>query len=186
MRSTGGAAAAGRSSDVCSPRPPDDPEARAGGVAPPCTSGPGFLTIGYEGRTPDGFLGVLRDAGVTLLCDVRNNPWSRKPGFSKRTLAQACAAAGIRYEHLPELGIPQEQRQGLTTPAEHATLFTTYEADTIPRQGAALARIARWVLEENQRVALLCLERLPQDCHRHCIADALTQRFGPALAPVHL
>jgi uncharacterized protein (DUF488 family) len=55
---------------------------------------PDLATIGYEGCTIDGVLGVLRDAGTKLLIDVRAVPQSRKPGFSKRQLAAAQAALG--------------------------------------------------------------------------------------------
>ena len=59
-------------------------------------------TIGYEGRTLEGYLNKLLRSSVTLLCDVRRNAFSRKYGFSKTTLAGACDGVGIRYEHLPE------------------------------------------------------------------------------------
>ena len=62
-----------------------------------------LLTIGYEGRTLESYLNTLLLEGVTLLCDVRRNAISRKYGFSKNTLARACAGVGIRYEHLPEM-----------------------------------------------------------------------------------
>src|SRR5262249_34427565 len=84
-------------------------------------------TIGYEGRTLEGYLNELLRAGVTLLCDVRRNPISRKFGFSKGTLAKGCEGVGLRYQHLPELGIASEQRQNLTTQADYDALFADYE-----------------------------------------------------------
>ena len=62
-------------------------------------------TIGYERRTLESYLNVLIQSSVTLLCEVRRKAISRKYGFSKNTLARACDGVGIRYEHLPELGI---------------------------------------------------------------------------------
>jgi len=73
-------------------------------AAKPTRQPAGLLTIGYEGRSLESYLNELLRAGVTLLCDVRGNPFSRKYGFSKSTLSKACEAVGIRYEHLPELG----------------------------------------------------------------------------------
>ncbi len=134
------------------------------------TAGPLF-TIGYEGRTQDEYLALLREAGVTLLADVRRNPISRKKGFSKSTLAQG-AAVGIRYEHLPELGIASEKRKNLATQADVAALFAEYERDWLPMQGPALAKLRAW-LDAGERVALTCFERVPGDCHRHCVAEAL-------------
>lgn len=134
-----------------------------------------LYTIGYEGRTQDEYLALLVDAGVTLLADVRRNPISRKKGFSKSTLGQGCAAVGIRYEHLPELGIASEKRKNLPTQAAVDALFAEYTREWLPTQGGALAKLQAW-LDAGQRVALTCFERAPGDCHRHCVVEALGVR----------
>ena len=134
---------------------------------------PALFTIGYELKKPEEYLEQLREAGVTILCDVRANPRSRKPGFSKKALAAACERAGIRYEHLPELGIPTDQRRDVKTPAEKKRLFTWYARTVLPKQKPAVQRIASWVRNDHERVALTCFERDACECHRHCIADLL-------------
>jgi hypothetical protein len=88
-----------------------------------------LLTIGYEGRSLAEYLGLLREAGCTLLCDVRRNAFSHKRGFSKRALADGCAGAGIRYEHRPGLGIASADRRGADTPAGVAALFARYRQE---------------------------------------------------------
>lgn len=154
-------------------------------AARPAEGKPGVCTIGYEGRNLEGYLNLLIAAGVTLLCDVRRNPLSRKYGFSKSTLTKVCEGVGIRYEHLPELGIASEARRELETQADYDVLFDTYEREDLPRRGDALDRIRHWVNQGN-RVALTCFERLPQQCHRHCVAEALEGKFGRVFAPEHL
>ena len=57
-------------------------------AARPAVKAPGVSTIGYEGRTLENYLNELLRSGVTVLCDVRRNPISRKYGFSKNTLAK--------------------------------------------------------------------------------------------------
>ena len=42
---------------------------------------------------------------VTILCDVRKIPISRKFGFSKHKLKHILDTVGIKYVHLPDLGI---------------------------------------------------------------------------------
>lgn len=160
-------------------------EAAQGAIqaARPPANRPGLCTIGYEGRTLENYLNRLLQNGVTLLCDVRRNPLSRKYGFSKTTLSKACVGVGIRYEHLPELGIASEERRELNTQADYDALFAEYERRSLPQQGAALAKIRSWV-EAGERVALTCFEKLPQQCHRHCVAEALEQLFGKGA--VHL
>jgi uncharacterized protein (DUF488 family) len=91
-----------------------------------------LLTIGYEGRSLAEYLGLLREAGCTLLCDVRRNAFSHKRGFSKRALADGCAGAGIRYEHRPALGIASADRRGADTPAGVAALFARYRQELLP------------------------------------------------------
>jgi hypothetical protein len=148
-------------------------------------SAPGVLTIGYEGHTLESYLNVLLRSGVTVLCDVRRNPISRKYGFSKATLSRGCEGVGIRYEHVPELGIASEKRQGLESQEDYDALFGEYERRSLPKQTKALARIAGWV-RAGERVALTCYEHLPQQCHRRCVAEALEQRLGRDCAATHL
>lgn len=145
----------------------------------------GLATIGYEGRSLESYLNELLRDGVTVLCDVRRNPLSRKYGFSKGTLSKACDGVGIRYEHLPELGIASDERRNLETQADYDALFVHYERQDLPKQGAALAKIRGWI-KEGERVALTCYEAQPCQCHRHCVAEALEQMSGAKLSAHHL
>lgn len=163
----------------------DDAALIAIAEARPAEHKPGVRTIGYEGRTLEAYLNRLLQAGVTLLCDVRRNPFSRKYGFSKSTLRKGCEGIGIRYEHLPELGIASEERQGLETQADYNALFAIYSREKLPKQTSTLERIRNWV-NAGHRVALTCFELLPQQCHRHCVADELVRRWGESLTPQHL
>lgn len=142
-------------------------------------------TVGYEGRTLESYLNMLLQAGVTLLCDVRRNPISRKYGFAKSTLSNACNGVGIRYEHLPELGISSERRQGLETQEAYDALFEEYRLVSLPSQTEALNLIQSWIAG-GERVALTCFERLPHQCHRHCVSDALQAMFDSHLEVGHL
>lgn len=165
---------------------PLDPETRARIRAANPGRGPsGLVTIGYEGRSLEGYLNALLRDGVTLLCDVRRNPLSRKYGFSKGTLSRACEGVGLRYVHLPELGIASEQRQGLHTPTDYEALFGWYEREILPGQRAALEKIRNWVAA-GERVAITCFERRPEQCHRRCVAAALERLGGPGGRARHI
>jgi hypothetical protein len=148
-------------------------------------TGPALSTIGYEGHTLESYLTILLESGVTILCDVRRNPISRKYGFSKNTLARGCDGVGIRYEHLPELGIASEQRRSLETQADYDALFADYERTWLPKQKPALKKIQGWI-DEGERVTLTCYEHQPNQCHRHCVAEALDSRAGKDLTARHL
>ena len=62
------------------------------------------------------------------------------------------------------------------------------EPESMPEQSpmiAALDKIQGWVAA-GARVALTCFERLPQQCHRHCVAEALEHMSGAKLRAHHL
>jgi len=146
---------------------------------------PRVYTIGYEGRSLEGYLNMLLRAGVHVLCDVRRNAMSRKYGFSKKTLAQACEGVGIAYQHIAELGIASEERQALQTADEYQQLFRRYEQEYLPRLAAYVKRIAA-MIAGGRGVALTCYERDAGMCHRHYVAEAVCRALRPRMEPVHL
>jgi uncharacterized protein (DUF488 family) len=143
-----------------------------------------LLTIGYEGLSLEAYLNRLLSSGVTLLCDVRRNPLSRKYGFSKKTLSNGCHGVGIRYEHLPELGVPSAERQNLEAQADYDALFQRYRTEVLPMQGSVIDTIVGWV-SAGETVALTCYEHAPHQCHRHCVAAAVV-RVAPTIVANHL
>jgi hypothetical protein len=146
---------------------------------------PGLATIGYEGRSLEGFLNTLLNHGVTMLCDVRRNPLSRKFGFSKKILASGCSAVGIDYKHMPELGIASSQRSHLADQADYDALFHHYRDQQLPSQVPSLTNIKQWI-NSGERVALTCYEADVNQCHRGCVAQALAADSCSSLIPQHL
>lgn len=132
----------------------------------------GLFTIGYEGRSLERYLNVLIQQNIKVLCDVRKNSLSRKYGFAKKTLQNACEAVNIKYIHLPELGIVSEKRQNLNNQSDYDNLFADYEKVTLPNQNKAIAFIQSLV-KTYSRVALTCYEASPQQCHRTRVANAV-------------
>ena len=118
-----------------------------------------FISVGYQGRSVDELIDVLRGSGVELLVDVRLNPISRKPGLSKNPLSQALAEAGIGYRHERALGNPRDNRDPFDR--------ERYEAYLRENGSAVLAEIID--LASLVRIALLCYERQHLDCHRSAI-----------------
>lgn len=147
--------------------------------------GAALLTLGYEGHSLESYLDTLLRAGTTILCDVRRNPLSRKYGFSKSTLREGCGWVGIRYEHLPELGIASDRRRMLETQSDYDALFADYEREDLPHQGEAIGRISTW-FRAGERVTLTCYEHLPHQCHRHCVAEAVERELAKTGATSHL
>ncbi|MCY3951101.1 MAG: DUF488 domain-containing protein [bacterium] len=127
-----------------------------------------IVSVGYQGRSVDELIDVLRAGAVKLLVDVRLNPISRKAGFSKNPLSQALAEAGIRYRHERSLGNPRDNRDPFDR--------ERYEAYLVANGSEVLAEIME--LARSTRIALLCYERQHRDCHRSCILDVAAQQHA--------
>lgn len=128
-----------------------------------------LTTIGYERRERDELVDLLVDAGVEVLVDVRATPRSRKPGLSKRRLAQALEQAGIDYVHEPWLGVPREHREAFR--AGDPETVAAYRRRLTSDGSEAVARVAGLAAERD--VALLCYERDEERCHRRLVAEAV-------------
>jgi uncharacterized protein (DUF488 family) len=131
-----------------------------------------LFTIGYEGKSLELYLNHLIINDVKVLCDVRKNPLSMKWGFSKSLLKDACEKVGIKYVHIPQLGIESEERQDLKTYSSYQALFETYEKTTLISNHSCLLSIIE-ILQEHRRVALTCFEKDVRMCHRGIVAKHL-------------
>lgn len=127
-------------------------------------------TIGYEGATMEDFLGALTRAGVEQVIDVRALPLSRRPGFSKTSLAASLKEAGIGYVHLKALGTPKAGRDAAKK-GDRVTLEAVYDGQLELPEAQAQAAMMRELANE-KRSALLCYERDPTTCHRTLLLDA--------------
>ena len=153
--------------------------------AQPNTSRGTLLTIGYEGRSLENYINCLLMVGVTLLCDVRRNALSRKYGFAKPTLSNACEGVGIRYEHLPQLGISTDRRRTLRTSADYLRLFAEYKVHDLRQQRETVAEAVRWV-RSGESVALTCYEKDSKKCHRRTVAATIRYQSGMRSSVNHL
>ena len=89
--------------------------ARTGVFSAPLFETHGVVGVGYEGSTIDGFLTKVKEEQVSLLVDVRLDPVSRKPGFSKEKPAANLKSVGVSYVHAPALGNPEGNRPGFAS-----------------------------------------------------------------------
>ena len=135
-----------------------------------------LFTIGYEGKSIEDFVNKIIQNDVRILCDVRKNPISRKFGFSKTKIKHILEEIGIKYTHIPELGIETEKRANLDTTKDYQNLFQEYEL-TLPKRKKYLDDIYSF-LYNNKRVALMCYEKEAEMCHRHVIRDYITSTYN--------
>ncbi len=131
-----------------------------------------LFTIGYEGKSLEQFLNALIQQNIRVLCDVRKNPLSRKYGFAKRTLQNACESVNIGYLHLPELGIVSEKRKNLKNQNDYDLLFLEYE-NTVLAEEKKTIRFLDKLVTKYARIAFTCYEASPKQCHRTRVANAV-------------
>jgi uncharacterized protein (DUF488 family) len=137
-----------------------------------------LYTLGYEGLDVAAFIACLKRAAVRQVVDVRENPFSRKPGFSKTALAGALLAEGIEYVHAVELGCPREIRERHKRDRD----WGRYEAafrEYLGSQGAAVASVAR--LAREKAICLVCFEADFNRCHRSLVGEAAVALGAPVL-----
>jgi hypothetical protein len=128
-----------------------------------------LFTIGYEGSTFEGYINQLIRNNVMVLCDVRNNPLSRKFGFSKGMLSTVLPKLGIQYVHIPELGIISAKRQSLEAEADYEMLFNDYKR-ALPAKQTYINKMIE-LLHQHKRLALTCFEKNPRFCHRSVLSQ---------------
>ena len=119
------------------------------------------LTIGHSNHPLEVFLGLLARHRVTALADVRSAPYSRfNPHFNREPLAATLETRGIRYVYLGrELGGRSDHRSCY----ENGRIRYDRLART-DRFREGLGRVMHGVARH--RIALMCAEKEPLDCHR--------------------
>ncbi len=130
------------------------------------------FTIGHSTHTIDEFVALLRRHRVTAVADVRAAPYSRfNPQFRRDSLADSLDALGLEYVFLGrELGGRSAD------PAHYRGGRIAYDrVRGTERFCRGVERVVRGA--GRRRIALMCAEKEPLDCHRTLlVAPALEAR----------
>jgi uncharacterized protein (DUF488 family) len=138
--------------------------------------GPCFFTIGHSTRSIDEFSGLLHEAEIRLVVDVRTVPRSRtNPQFNADSFSEALQALRIGYEHIAALGglrkrspeIPDSLNAFWKNRSFHN--YADYATTGSFRSGLAELR----GLGHERPCAIMCAEAVWWRCHRRIIADHL-------------
>ena len=130
-----------------------------------------FYTIGYGGRDPKEFMGLLGLHGIRAVADVRIRPDRASMGAYTRAktinkgIERLLAGQGIEYRPILELGNLFFDLEDWRTP--YRELFRS--------SGDLL--VAR-LLDLPAPFCLLCAEKRVAECHRQTIAEHLVTTRG--------
>ncbi len=141
-----------------------------------------LFTLGYEGTNQQRFLQALKSRDISTLIDVRARPLSRKPGFSKSSLAVGCVTVGIHYEHWSVFGCPKPIMDQYRSDGNWIAYVRKFSRH-LPLISDAIEELASRALQEP--ICLVCFEQDPFFCHRSILADAAVKTC-PRLEVVHL
>lgn len=133
-----------------------------------------FFTFGYSGRKTGALLDALVNAGVRTLVDVRQHAVSMyRPDLSKVNLARLVEGRGLRYLHIPELGVPRDIRAKAIDTGSRDVIWEWYDEHVVPQY---VGKNLHWFLNAIEHpVALMCAEINPEECHRHRLFVALEE-----------
>lgn len=131
-----------------------------------------IYTIGYGNRSIEEFIKLLQQYEIQYLVDVRSHPYSRfNPDFSKAVLEKRLRQSGIGYMFM---GGTLGGRPNDDTCYENGKV--KYEkVNEKPFYQESIKRL-QIAFEKQFRVALMCSEMKPQECHRaKLIGNTLVQ-----------
>ena len=140
-----------------------------------------IFTIGYEGLNIDAFVSLLAEHGVDTLVDVRELPLSRKPGFSKKALANVLNSSGREYVHMVGLGCPKPIRDRYREDGDWKR-YTKGFMKYLKTQDDTIAELSTLAVSKN--CALLCYEADSNFCHRSMVADAVKEYCGARITHI--
>lgn len=143
-----------------------------------------IYTLGYEGLKLHDYIEILVSAGVGIVLDVRENPWSQRPDFIRWNMEPALASAGIGYVHVKSAGNPSHIRKSSSSVEECLVRYREHLAANDACLGELYSYV-RLATERGRPACLTCYERLPKNCHRLALVEGLI-RLDPSTEPTHL
>ena len=138
-----------------------------------------IYTVGHSNHSIERFLDILQAADVTAIADVRSQPFSRyNPQFNRGSLKEALRARGIAYVFVgKELGARSEDQSCY----ERGQVQYGRLAKTALFKAGLDRLIAR---AHKYRIALMCAEKEPLDCHRTFLVGKALKDCGVNVAHI--
>jgi len=139
-----------------------------------------LFSVGHSNKTIDHFVDLLRAQAVDVVIDVRSHPYSRfAPHFNREPLKETLARSGMRYGFLGrELG---GRPAGDEYYDDEGHVLYGRVAQT-PLFLSGIDRLESGL--EQFRLAMMCSEEDPTDCHRRLLVARVLEECG--IAVVHL
>src|ERR1017187_1403336 len=131
------------------------------------------FTIGHSNQEFAKFVELLKQHSIQAVADVRSSPYSQyNPQFNREPLQRALQEHGISYVFLgDELGARRAERECHVNDRADYTLIAR-----TPAFNSGIDRVIRGAAK--MRIALMCSEKEPLDCHRSPLVSPHLRRRG--------
>lgn len=137
-------------------------------------------TIGHSTHPLDQLLDLLASERIEFLVDVRSYPYSRfAPHFNREELTESLNARAVRYLFMGEELGGRPSKPEHYDPEGHALYG---EMAREPSFEAAISRLMGGA--EEHRIALMCSEGKPEECHRRLLVGKVLTERGVTLRHV--
>jgi len=136
-----------------------------------------LLSIGHSNHPAERFLDLLKKHDIEVLVDVRSHPYSRyAPQFDTSGLKALLSNARVKYLYLGrELGGRPEGADYYD--AEGHVLYARLATSPLFLEG--IDRLQKGA--QSYRVAVMCAEEDPLNCHRRLLIGRVLREGGVAL-----
>ena len=129
-------------------------------------------TIGFGKKGAERFVGLLRNAGVAVVVDIRRRPDSPLAGYARRRdLPFILRCVDVGYEHEARLAPPDDLLERYRSDHDWTSYVSEFEERVLATHDAAEAMEA--IHRRSELVALLCSEPTPEKCHRRLVAERM-------------
>ncbi|MCO5996280.1 DUF488 domain-containing protein [Actinoallomurus rhizosphaericola] len=139
-----------------------------------------IFTIGHSTHSFSSFLSLLRKHEITAVADVRSMPASRFASqFNRDSAKRNLGESGIEYVFLgEELGA----RSNDATCYVDGRVAYSRLAQT-PEFAKGIERLLKGM--QTERIAIMCTEQEPLDCHRAILVARVLSMHGVAIDHIH-
>jgi uncharacterized protein (DUF488 family) len=158
-------------------------EDRSGNAEPPNSqlNSDRLFSIGHSNLEFPRFVQLLRQAGVTAIADVRSQPYSKwLPWTNRPNLEQMLREHEINYQFMGDL-LGGRPRQSDVYDSEGRVDYDRVQSTSAFRKG--LEQLSRGLKE--LRIAMLCSEPDPIDCHRGLLIAPAMKEHGFEATHIH-
>lgn len=138
-----------------------------------------IFTIGHSVHSGEEFVALLQAHHIDVVVDVRSSPYSQyTPQHNREMMQESLGKAGIGYLYLgAELGARRDEEEAYDGDLARYELIRQ-----LPGFNNGIERVREGM--QKYRIALMCAEKDPCDCHRSVLVTRVFHEEGVEVAHI--